>query len=150
MTFSLILIAFSLALFAYWFRYTCLLILRTQTAEDYASLVSRANGLSFDQVKSQLENRSVGDRSVGDLDILYKSLERDYRILSGLLDQVGADENLLESKLLRANFKFVQGWYRVSRSLGLGSASNALEEMAETISHFANHFGEQQASRSAA
>jgi hypothetical protein len=145
MTFSIVLIALSLGLFAYWFRYTCLLILRTQTAEDYASSVGRANGLSFDMIKAQLESGQLAD-----IENLYLSLERDYRIVSQLLDQVSADESLLERKLLRANFTVVQGWYKVSRTLGLGSAAGALEEMAETITHLANQFGEQQAGQSAA
>ncbi len=148
MSFSLILIGLSLALFAYWFRYSCLLILRTQTAEDYAGEVSRANGLSFDLVKGQIE----ADKNAN-LDELYRSLERDYRIVSQLLDQVPAgalDENGLQSKLLHANFKVTQVWFRVSRKLGIPASATALEEMAETIAHFANNFGEYSAARSAA
>ena len=148
MSFSLLLIGLSLALFAYWFRYSCLLILRTQTAEDYAGAVSRANGLSFNLVKGQIETEANAN-----LDLLYSSLERDYRIVSQLLDQVPAgpqDENILQTKLLRANFKVTQIWFRVSRAVGLPASANALEEMADMISHFANNFGEYSASKSAA
>ena len=148
MSFSILLIGLSLALFAYWFRYSCLLILRTQTAEDYAGEVSRANGLSFDLVKGQIES----EKKVN-LDELYRSLERDYKIVSQLLDQVPASsmgENQLQSKLLRANFRATQLWFRVSRSLGIPASTSALEEMAETISHFANTLGEYSAANSAA
>lgn len=141
MSFSLILIGLSLALFAYWFRYSCLLILRTQTAEDFSAEVCRANGLSFDLVKGQIE-KGGGDN----LSELYAALERDYKIVNHLLDQVAINsnnENALETKLLRANFRVTQCWFRVSNSLGLRSSVNALEEMAETIGHFANSFGQQ-------
>jgi hypothetical protein len=143
MSFSLILIGLSLALFAYWFRYSCLLILRTQTAEDYSREVCRANGLSFDLVKGQIEAASNPNLSA-----LYESLERDYRVVSQLLDQVSMQsqqDNVLETKLLRANFRATQAWFLVSHKLGLKSSASALEEMAETIGHFANAFGEQSA-----
>ena len=143
MSFSLILIGLSLAPFAYWFRYSCLLILRTQTAEDYSGEVCRANGLSFDLVKGQIEANTDPN-----LIELYRSLERDYRVVSQLLDQISGSaqsENILETKLLRANFRVTQAWFRVSHVLGLRSSVSALQEMAETISHFANSFGQQNA-----
>ena len=143
MSFSLILIGLSLAPFAYWFRYSCLLILRTQTAEDYSGEVCRANGLSFDLVKGQIDMNSNPN-----LIELYRSLERDYRVVSQLLDQISGSaqsENILETKLLRANFRVTQAWFRVSHVLGLRSSVSALQEMAETIGHFANSFGQQNA-----
>jgi len=148
MSFSLLLIGLSLVLFAYWFRYSCILILRTQTAEDFSREVCRANGLSFDLVKGQLEVDSNPD-----LAALYQSLERDYRIVNQLLDQVSLnsqDENLLERKLLRANFCVTQVWFQVSHKMGLKASVSALEEMADTIGHFANSFGQQSASGAAA
>ncbi len=147
MSFSLILVGLSLALFAYWFRYSCLLILRTQTAEDFSGEVCRANGLSFDLVKGQIASESNPN-----LVALYDSLERDYQIVSALLDQLAPSqsENALELKLLRANFRVTQVWFRVSHTLGLRSTISALEEMAETVGHFANTFGQQNTSGAAA
>lgn len=144
MSLSLTLIGLSLALFAYWFRYSCLLILRTQTAEDFSREVCRANGLSFDLVKGQIEAESNPN-----LVALYQSLDQDYRIVSKLLDRMAIQspsDNALETKLLKANFRVTQVWFRVSHKLGLGSSVTALEEMAEMIGHFANTFGEQSAS----
>ncbi|WP_031497761.1 hypothetical protein [Bryobacter aggregatus] len=140
MSFSLLLIGLSLALFAYWFRYTCILILRTQTAEDFASEVGRANGLSFHLVRNQLESNATLN-----VDALYRSLESDYRVVTQLLDQAPGgsfEDNILQNKLLRANFRVTQAWFRVSRCLGLRASVNALEEMADTVNHFANSFGE--------
>lgn len=147
MSLSLLLIGLSLALFAYWFRYSCILILRTQTAEDFSGAVCRANGLTFDLVKGQIEAASNSD-----LAALYQSLERDYTIVNNLLDQISSSaqsENMLEVKLLRANFHVTKLWFRVGHSLGLSSSIAALEEMADTVSHFANTFGQQSASASA-
>ncbi len=148
MILSITLIGLSLALFAYWFRYSCLLILRTQTAEDYSREVCLANGLSFDLVKGQIEAESNPN-----LVALYQSLDQDYRIVSKLLDQLALQSpngNELETKLLRANFRVTQVWFRMSHKLGMPSSIAALEEMAETISHFANSFGEQSAAGASA
>jgi len=148
MSFSLLLIGLSLALFVYWFRYSCILILRTQTAEDFSGAVCRANGLSFDLVKGQIEAASTPN-----LVVLYESLERDYRIVNQLLDQIscsGQSENMLEVKLLRANFRVAKVWFRLSHKLGLRSTVSALEEMADTVGHFANTFGQQSAAGAAA
>src|SRR5689334_11081081 len=70
----------SVALFAYWFRYTCLLILSAKTTRDYAASVASANQLAFLQVQSVLR-----DRGAEDLDSLRDSLDRDYKVLTYLL-----------------------------------------------------------------
>jgi len=147
MSFSILLIGLSVALFAYWFRYSCLLILRTQTPEDFSGAVSRENGLSFDLVKRQIE--ATGDANLAEL---YASLERDYAVVNSLLDQISPSsqsENLLEIKLLRANFRVAQLWFRLSHTFGLRSSISALSEMADTIGHFANTCGQQTCSGAA-
>jgi hypothetical protein len=146
MSFSLILIGISLALFGYWFRYSCVLILRTRTAEDYAVDVCRANGLSFAQVRGAMEAEGAVD-----LDEVYDALDRDYGVVTQLLEQQSTlgDGNALETRLLRANFRVTQAWFRVSRSLGLRSSKEALTEMADTVSYFANCFGELNANAAA-
>src|SRR5579885_66323 len=70
----------SVALFAYWFRYTCLLILSTKTTRDYAMSVANANQLGFLQVQSLLR-----DAASAELDALRDSLDRDYKVLTYLL-----------------------------------------------------------------
>jgi hypothetical protein len=148
MSLSLLLIGLSVALFAYWFRYSCILILRTQTAEDFSGAVCRANGLTFDLVKGQIEAQTNPN-----LAVLFQSLERDYTLVNSLLEQLSPSaqsDHLLEVKLLRANFQVNKLWFRLSSSLGLSSSISALEEMADTVSHFANTFGQQSAAGSAA
>ena len=147
MSFSLILIGVSLALFAYWFRYSCILILRTRTAEDFALEVGRANGLSFLQVRGAMEAEGSPD-----LDELFNALDRDYNVITQLMEKLSSseDENVLETKLLKANFRISQMWFRASRSFGLRSAKTALTEMTDTVAHFANSFGQLSAGSAAA
>lgn len=148
MTISLLLITSSLALFAYWFRYSCALILRTRTAEDFASDVARANGLSFAAVRGQIEAGDTSNSSE-----LFRLLQRDYEIVTGMMDRMDAaakEQNMLENVLLRFNFQVSRLSFQASRALGLSSATSALEDMAETVSHFANTFGEWNSAGSAA
>ena len=51
---SLLIIVVSTVLLIYWFRYTCLLILRTPTARDYASGLAAANRLMYPDVEGRL------------------------------------------------------------------------------------------------
>ena len=54
MAISIIIIVLSTALFVYWFRYTCVLILRTRDARDYAQHVAEVNHLTFLTAQQQL------------------------------------------------------------------------------------------------
>ena len=140
MSFSILLIGLSAGLFLYWFRYTCLLILRTHTPEDFAGSVVQTNGLRFESVRLALETQSNPN-----LKELYQSLERDYAIVKQLIDQVSPavrSENELEHRLLAANYSLTKIWFRVANGLGLPMATSALEEMSETVAHLANNFGE--------
>lgn len=135
----------SVALFGYWFRYTCLLILSTKTAQDYASDVAAANQLGFLEVRSELKSNSA------DLDRLRASLDRDYEILSGLLEKTASfDHTSLESKMLVANYQVMRGWYSLSRRFSPVAAARALNEMTQVVAHFANLMGEAAAAPSAA
>jgi hypothetical protein len=147
MTFIVVFVLLSLALFAYWFRYSCMLILRTQTAENFGLRFSRANGLSFGLVKVEFE-QNLGS----DLEKLYRSLDNDYRIVARLLGSVAPAtpaESLLEVTLLRVNFRLTQCLFLASHKLGLGYTRKAIVEMTEMIEHFANTLGQQSATESA-
>jgi hypothetical protein len=138
MTFSLILAGISVVLFAYWFRYSCVLILRTRTAEDFSQEVCRANSMSFVQVRSAIEAEGAVD-----LDQAFDALERDFSMISSLIERHGqADENGVEHKLLGVNYRVTKAWFKVSRAVGLKSAKSALREMADTVAFFANSFGQ--------
>ena len=135
----------SVALFGYWFRYTCLLILSTKTAQDYAAQVASANQLGFLDVRSQLQNASAN------LDGLCASLDRDYAVLSGLLKHAGSlEQSALEKRMLETNYKMMRAWYNTSRRFSPAAAARALDEMSQVIAHFANVMGESAACSAAA
>jgi hypothetical protein len=48
---SVVIIILSLAMFVYWFRYSCVLILESNWSEDLAREVALQNGLSFGTVE---------------------------------------------------------------------------------------------------
>ncbi len=56
---TVLIIAGSGFLFAYWFRYTCLLIVSAKTSRDYAAEVATANQLGFLEVQSSVAGRGT-------------------------------------------------------------------------------------------
>lgn len=135
----------SVLLLGYWFRYTCLLILSAKTARDYAGQVAAQNQLGFLAVQSQLQANSMA------LDSLRNALDRDYVVLSRLLQESGTAEGLaIENRMLDVNYRLNAAWYRVANRFAPTSARKALQEMSMVIAHFANAMGEQAASSAAA
>ena len=134
-------------LFAYWFRYTCMLILSAKTTRDYAAAFATANQLSFLEVQASLHARATAD-----LDRLRASLDRDYAVVSYLLKNASgvADGLMLEKSMLALDYRMMKAWYSVSRRFSASAACRALEEMSLVVSHFANAMGEQAAAASAA
>ncbi|MCC7499877.1 MAG: hypothetical protein IT160_20015 [Bryobacterales bacterium] len=145
---SIFIIIFSVALFVYWFRYTCLLILSARTAQDYARRVAEANQLGFLELQPVL----AGSADVS-LDGIHSALSRDYRVITYLLSHAGnfQDEGSgMERLMLRIDFRVMSVLYRVVPETSPVYARRVLSEMAEIISHFANSMGERQAIGSAA
>lgn len=140
---SILITIFSLVLLVYWFRYTCLLILRTKTSRDYTADVVAANNLRFPEIQDLLQT------GAGQLEPLRESLAQDYRLLTYLLRhtadfQVGGFT--LEQRLLMIDFKLMQLWYAFARTFAVPQARKALEEMSHILNHFANAMGERTAS----
>jgi hypothetical protein len=137
----------SALLFGYWFRYVCLLVLATQTAQDYSAEVAKANRLCFLQVRSKLHER---ERTRRNLDPLYSCLERDYVIIISLLKHTGLTpgEAPVERLSLTLDYCIMKMWYRFSRRFSVEAASHALEEMSRIVGYFANSLGERVAAGS--
>jgi hypothetical protein len=134
----------SVLLFAYWFRYTCLLILSAKTARDYTSDVACSNQLGFPEVQAQLNQSSSPD-----LDRLRAALDNDYRVVRQLLKYLPKTEecpSALETQMLAVNYRLMGAWYEVTRHFSGSTAARALEEMSMVVAHFANLMGEQAAS----
>jgi hypothetical protein len=129
----------SALLFAYWFRFTCLLILSTKTAQDYTRTVAVANQLSFLEVQSQLRH------SPADLEWLRRLLDRDYAVLTSLLrytPDCSPKESKIEVRMLGINYRLLGLWYGLSRRFSIAAARRTLEEMSLVVAHFANMMGE--------
>jgi hypothetical protein len=138
----------SVALFGYWFRYTCLLILSTKTAQDYARQVAANNQLGFPEVRARLDSLQA---DFGSMDRLRDALDRDYAVLSGLLKKTGSlEQSSLETKMLELNYQVMRGCYSMTRRFSPAAAARALDEMSQVVAHFANVMGEAAAAPSAA
>ena len=130
----------SALLFAYWFRYSCVLILNARTARDFASEVVTANQLGFMNVQTQLR------QGVADLDSLQAMLDRDFAVLRPLIQ--GGDG--MEERLLKIHYRVMGMWCRMSKPFSAAAARQALDEMSMVVAHFANAVGERQACGAAA
>jgi len=131
---SVLIIVISVALFGYWFRYSCLLLLRTAEVSAQSPVDSR---FQFLQVREDLK----GDLA---LDPLHKSLQRDYEVLSYLMQHAaGLELASFEDRILVLDYKVMQAWYRLTRSAAPSQARRALAEMSDVLSVLANHVGQQ-------
>jgi hypothetical protein len=129
---SVLIITFSLVLFVYWFRYSCLLLLRRSAEVPVA-----AEGFHYNAVQQGL-------KAGMDLDPLHQSLERDYRLLTYLLEHAaGLELERLEYHLLVLDYRMMQGWYRVTKSAAPQQARRALGEMAEVLNALVGRIGAQ-------
>lgn len=124
---SILIIGFSLVLLVYWFRYSCLLLLRQQAAQNASVRVVPDSRFSFGEVQELLKQ---GEQ----LDPLHKSLQRDYEILSYLVDHATSlGLGSLEDRLLVFDYKVMECWYRITKSAAPQQAREALAEMAAIV-----------------
>lgn len=138
---SVVIIVVSAVLFAYWFRYTCALILNANSAKNYASEVAVENRLSFPGVEARLATSGAED-----LQPLELALQRDYQVVMQLLKQAGqlsiAGGGSLEDVMLKVNYWFLRRYYGISLRVSEVRAREALAEMCQIVGYFANTFGE--------
>ena len=138
---SLLIILVSSALLVYWFRYTCLLVLKTRTGKDHAAATAAANGLEF----YRIQGGTIHHAPIAELPALQKSLERDYRLLTYLIQHTTGLEVgglTLEQRMLMLDFKAMRLIFALGRVLGAGRARAALQEMSCILNHLANAMGE--------
>lgn len=138
---SVLVILFSAALFVYWFRYSCILILRTRTSSEYGSRLASHSELSFEDVQRELDSVD----SPQQIEMLRAALDRDYAIVASLLAKApGISEHFsaLEHFMLHADYRVMQAWDTLSRRV-LGQPSHgAITEMSAIVAFFANVAGE--------
>ncbi len=142
MIISIVIIILSLAMFVYWFRYSCILILEANWSEDLAQAIASRNGLSFGSVEESLaraESALAMDR-VKDL------LDRDLDRVQALLSRCPAVQETgqsLECRMLMMDYQLMKAWYAVTRSFAAPKAHSALREMALVVSYMAAECEEQ-------
>ena len=117
---SILISVVSLVLLCYWFRYSCLLLLRSHAQRP-------------EQVPAE-----------GDLDPLRRAVERDYRLFTYLCRHAaGLAEQSIEERILILDYKVMRIWYRLTRTLAPTQARNALSEMAAVVAFLGQRIGEQ-------
>src|ERR1039457_7577087 len=124
---SLLIIGFSLALLVYWFRYSCILLLRThqQPLEPSRSLVDSRFRVS--EVQQRLQTAEP-------LDPLHTFLQRDYQVLTYLLEHAaGLELQAFEDRLLVIDYKVMRWWYCLTKTAAPDQSRQALQEMAVVL-----------------
>lgn len=142
---SIFIIAVSMVLFVYWFRYTVILILNTAAAPEYAQRVASANHLSFVDVRQRLH----AGAGTGNLGGLYRALQSDYKALKYLLRHAANMQPggfSTEQRMLMINFRLMTLWFQVISKFRPASAKLVLLEMSGTLEFFANAMGQRFAS----
>jgi len=139
---TIVIMTLSLAMFVYWFRYSCILILESDWNEEKAREFAAQNKLAFDSSDALLA-RSV---SSVELDRLRDSLDRDLRVIRRLMsDCPGLRETgaSLESRMLMIDFQLMKAWYAVTRSMSQPKAHQALRSMSKIVGYMAGELGDQ-------
>jgi hypothetical protein len=132
---SILIIAFSTVLLVYWFRYSCLLLLRNSVEQPERVLADGRFSIAMvlDRVKTEPK-----------LDALEHALDRDYHVLSYLLKHA-ADLELasVENRMLILDYKLMRICYRLTRILAPAISRKALTEMASVLGAVARQAGQQ-------
>jgi hypothetical protein len=120
---GILIIACSLVLFVYWFRYSCVFLLRNAREGMNPSPVPDEQ-FSVARVQNSLKTEC-------DLDPLEQALERDYQVLTYLIEHA-ADLELasIENRLLLADYKMMRLWSHLTRTAAPAQSRKALAEMA--------------------
>jgi hypothetical protein len=132
---SILILAFSAVLLVYWFRYSCVLLLRNTAERSHASVSDARFHIGF-----VLER--VGTEA--NLASLEQALDRDYQMLTYLLKHA-ADLELasIENRMLILDYRLMRLWYRLTRTMAPQQSRKALAEMAFALGVVARQAGEQ-------
>ena len=133
---SILIIGFSVLLLGYWFRYSCIVLLRSHAERTASASAVPDTRFCFAEVQARL-------RTAEALDPLHLSLQRDYEVLIYLLQHAaGLSMESFEDRLLVLDYKVMQWWYRLTRVAAPQQARQALYEMASILNVLAQKMGE--------
>lgn len=139
---SFVIIVLSLAMFVYWFRYSCILILESNWSEEQAQVVAVQNGLSFGSIEESLAQADTAQS----MDRVKDLLDRDLDLVLTLLSSCpGVQEtgHSLECRILMLDYRLMKAWFAVTRSTAGPRAQAALREMALVVGYMAGECGDQ-------
>ena len=133
---SVVIIILSLAMFVYWFRYSCVLILESNWCEDQAQVIALRNELSFGSVNESLAQADSAQALDRVRDLLDADLDR---VLTLLANCPGVRETgqSLECRMLMLDYRLMKSWYALTRSTAGPRAQHALREMALVVGYIA-------------
>jgi hypothetical protein len=130
MTQLILIIAFSVVLFAYWFRYAVLLLLSENQTEEPKAAISQ-----FSLTETRETWRQWGELP---LDRLHQALEKEYRLLGYLVEHAaGLKLRPLEIYLLTLDYRLMRLWFLLTRYASTAQARRALDEMARILCYIA-------------
>ena len=129
---SVFIVAISAVLLVYWLRYSCVMLLHD--AQERSAAVADER-FSASSVLERLKTEA-------DLAPLERALERDYRVVTYLIEHA-TDLELasIENKLLVLDYQLMRLWSRLTRTLAPQESRKALSEMASVLRALAGQMG---------
>jgi hypothetical protein len=132
---SILIIVICAGLLLYWFRYTCILLVRNGAEESQSFSPAAQASFNFHEVQGRLGSEQQ-------LDPLHSALQRDYDVLTYLVRHAsGLAFESFEERLLVWDYKLMQMWYSVTKVAAPEQARGALREMASVLMILAGRIG---------
>eukprot|EP00456_Euglypha_rotunda_P005324 TRINITY_DN108_c0_g1_i6.p2 TRINITY_DN108_c0_g1~~TRINITY_DN108_c0_g1_i6.p2 ORF type:complete len:149 (-),score=20.51 TRINITY_DN108_c0_g1_i6:94-540(-) len=138
---SVVIIILSLAMFVYWFRYSCILILESSWNEEQAQVIALQNKLSFGSVNESLAQAGSAEEMDRVKDLLDRDLGRMVSLLSTRPEFQEAGHSL-ECRMLMLDYQIMKAWYAATRTIAGPKAQQALREMAQVVGYMAGEYGD--------
>ena len=129
---SVFIVGISAVLLVYWLRYSCVMLLHD--AQERSAAVADER-FSASSVLERLKTEA-------DLAPLERALERDYRVVTYIIEHA-TDLELasIENKLLVLDYQLMRLWSRLTRTLAPQQSRQALSEMASVLRALAGQMG---------
>jgi hypothetical protein len=133
---SALIIVLCSALLAYWFRYSCIILLRNSAEEAGAVNPAMPGTFQSAAVQNDLANDAP-------LDPLHKLLKRDYQVLTYMVRHSSRVKlESFEEQLLVWDYKVMQFWYGMTKTAAPEQAREALREMATVLTILYGRIGQ--------
>ena len=133
---SVLIILFSTALLFYWFRYTCILLVRNAVEDNVVQSLAQPQ-FHFGDIQARLQSEEEG------LDPLHSALQQDYKVLTYLVRHAsGLGLDGFEERMLVWDYQLMQAWYSVTKTAAPEKAREALSEMASVLGILAGRIGQ--------